>query len=219
MASSPPRRSGSGPLAGADARRARAPRPARADAPHDARRAAPSPTANSYCSPSRTARCGPDQIDGGRVLLDRALALRPARALRAAGGDRRAATEARDDWPQSRRSTTNSAALTGSPVVELTAPSRSPRPAPRGRARAGRRSSTRRLPLLPRDAADLLRRLGRADEARVAYERALELVHASRSAGSSRASRRAVGCLGARARARAGIPASPRARSRPRRDR
>jgi RNA polymerase sigma-70 factor, ECF subfamily len=120
------------------------------------------------------------RIVAGRTALDRALALRGRGpyVLQAAI----AALHAEDelDWAQVAALTGELARLTGSPVVEL------------NRAVAVAEAEGLEAGLAAMDAlerldayhyfhaarADVLRRLGRADEARAAYERALELVRA-----------------------------------------
>ena len=98
----------------------------------------------------------------------------------AAGRDRRAARRgARRTGPQIAALYAELAALTGSPVVEL---NRAVAIAEADGARRPRSSSSTRLDLdgyhyLHATRADLLRRLGRDEEARGAYERALELAH------------------------------------------
>jgi RNA polymerase sigma-70 factor, ECF subfamily len=126
--------------------------------------------------PSRWDR---SQIEEGRAALDRAIALggRDAYVLQAAIASLHAA-ETRD-WEQITALYGELAALTGSPVVELN----------RAVAIAEARGPEEALPLVDdleldryhyfhAARADLLRRLGRRDEARAAYERALELVRA-----------------------------------------
>jgi RNA polymerase sigma-70 factor, ECF subfamily len=120
------------------------------------------------------------RIAAGRATLDRALALRGRGpyVLQAAI----AALHAEDelDWAQIATLTGELARLTGSPVVEL------------NRAVAVAEAEGLEAGLAAMDAlegldgyhyfhaarADVLRRLGRSDEARAAYERALELVRA-----------------------------------------
>jgi RNA polymerase sigma-70 factor, ECF subfamily len=119
------------------------------------------------------------QIDEGRALLDRAWALggRGPYVLQAAI----AALHADDspDWGQIAALYDELAALTGSPVVELN------RAVAIGEA-SGPQDALELVDRLELDGyhyfhatrADLLRRLGRAEDARAAYERALELAHA-----------------------------------------
>jgi RNA polymerase sigma-70 factor (ECF subfamily) len=138
-----------------------------------------------------------DQIAAGRQVLDRALALQPddsgaARSwrgrmpsgpapergphvLQAAIASLHADDE--PDWHQIAALYTELARLTGSPVVEL---SRAIAVAEAEGPEAGL-ALVERLDLdgyryLHSARAELLRRLGRVDEARAAYERALELV-------------------------------------------
>ena len=119
------------------------------------------------------------KIDAGRALLDRALALRGAGpyVVQAAIASLHADDE--PDWPQIAALYGELARQTGSPVVEL------------NRAVAVAEADGLEEGLNAIDAleglddyhylhaarADILRRLGRADEARAAYERALTLVH------------------------------------------
>jgi RNA polymerase sigma-70 factor, ECF subfamily len=119
------------------------------------------------------------QVEAGRVALDRALALRGRGpyVLQAAIASLYAADTL--DRPQIAALYGELARLTGSPVVEL------------NRAVAVAEAESLEAGLAAIDGldeldayhyfhaarADLLRRLGRPDEARAAYERALELVH------------------------------------------
>jgi len=120
-----------------------------------------------------------DRIEQGRGALDRALALhgRGPYVLQAAIAALHAEEER--DWPQIAALYGELGRRTGSPVVELN----------RAVAVAEAEGAGAGLALLDgldlegyrylhSTRADLLRRLGRNDEARVAYERALELAHA-----------------------------------------
>jgi RNA polymerase sigma-70 factor (ECF subfamily) len=119
------------------------------------------------------------QIDEGRAILDRALALRGRGpyVLQAAIASLHADDER--DWAQIAALYCELSRATGSPVVELNravavAESEGPEPALAIVERLGLDDyqyahSTR---------AELLRRLGRAEEARAAYRRALELASA-----------------------------------------
>jgi RNA polymerase sigma-70 factor, ECF subfamily len=120
-----------------------------------------------------------DQIDRGRALLDRALALggRGPYVIQAAIASLH--TEEPKDWAQIGALYGELARLTGSPVVELN----------RAIAVAEADGPAAGLALVDRldldgyqyfhsTRADFLRRLGRADEAREAFERALALAHA-----------------------------------------
>jgi RNA polymerase sigma-70 factor (ECF subfamily) len=119
-----------------------------------------------------------DQIAAGRAILDRALALggRGAYVVQAAI----AALHAEDppDWPQIARLYGELGRLTGSPVVEL---NRAVAIAEAGDAEAAlelmERLELDRYHYLHAARAELLRRLGRAADARTEYARALELVH------------------------------------------
>ena len=82
------------------------------------------------------------------------------------------------DWPQIAALYGELARVTGSPVVELNRPPRSPRRAtsrPRSPWSSGLELD--RYHYLHATRAELLRRLDRVDDARAAYDRALELVH------------------------------------------
>jgi RNA polymerase sigma-70 factor, ECF subfamily len=119
-----------------------------------------------------------DQIEAGRAELDRALALggRGPYALQAAI----AALHADDpqDWPQLAALYGELGRLSGSPVVEL---NRAAAIAEAGDVEAAL-ALVERLELdhyhyLHATRAELLRRLDRLEDARAAYDRALELVH------------------------------------------
>jgi RNA polymerase sigma-70 factor (ECF subfamily) len=119
-----------------------------------------------------------EQIERGRAGLDRALALggRGPYVLQAALAVLHA--DEQPDWPQIAALYGELARVTGSPVVELNQAV--------AIAEAGEPESALalvdRLELdgyhyLHATRAELLRRLDRADDARAAYDRALELVH------------------------------------------
>jgi RNA polymerase sigma-70 factor, ECF subfamily len=118
------------------------------------------------------------QIEEGRKTLDRALALggRDPYVLQAAIAILH--TDDPQDWPQLAALYGELARRTGSPVVEL---NRAAAMAEAGEVEAalvlvdGLELDSYHY--LHSTRAELLRRLGRADEARAAYERALELVH------------------------------------------
>jgi RNA polymerase sigma-70 factor (ECF subfamily) len=119
-----------------------------------------------------------EEIEGGRESLERALALRGRGpyVLQAAIAELHAADER--DWPQIAALYGELARLTGSPVVEL---NRAVALAETAGPEAGL-AATDGLGLdgyhyLHATRADFLRRLDRPDEARAAYERALELAH------------------------------------------
>jgi RNA polymerase sigma-70 factor, ECF subfamily len=119
-----------------------------------------------------------DQIAEGRAALDRALALggRDAYVLQAAIASLHA--EDPQDWPQLAALYGELARLTGSPVVEL---NRAAAMAEAGDVE-GALALVEELELdryhyLHSTRAELLRRLDRVDDARAAYDRALELVH------------------------------------------
>jgi RNA polymerase sigma-70 factor (ECF subfamily) len=119
------------------------------------------------------------QIEAGRTALDRALALGGHGAYVVQAAIASLQTRERIDWPQVAEMYRRLVELTGSPVVELNhavAVAQAGDPAAALRAVDGLDldgylyfHSTR---------GELLRRLGRDDEARAAYRRALELVHA-----------------------------------------
>jgi RNA polymerase sigma-70 factor, ECF subfamily len=119
-----------------------------------------------------------DQIVEGRAILDRALALggRGAYVVQAAIASLH--TEEPQDWPQLAALYGELARLTGSPVVEL---NQAAAMAEAGDIEAAL-ALVDRLELdtyhyLHSTRAELLRRLERVEEARAAYDRALELVH------------------------------------------
>jgi RNA polymerase sigma-70 factor (ECF subfamily) len=119
------------------------------------------------------------QMEEGRARLDRAVALggRGAYVLQAALAALHA--DEPQDWPQIAALYGELARVTGSPVVEL---NRAVAIAEAGDVEAAL-ALVDRLDLdgyhyLHATRAELLRRLGRADAARAAYDRALELVHA-----------------------------------------
>ena len=128
---------------------------------------------------TRTARSGTRRRShAGRAALDRALALggRGPYVLQAAIAALH--VEEPQDWPQIAALYGELARLTGSPVVEL---NRAAAIAEAGDAEAAL-ALVDRLDLdgyhyLHATRAELLRRLGRVEEARAAYDRALELVH------------------------------------------
>jgi RNA polymerase sigma-70 factor, ECF subfamily len=119
-----------------------------------------------------------DQTAEGRKALDRALTLggRGSYVLQAAIADLHA--EEPPDWPQLAALYGELARLTGSSVVEL---NRAVAIAEAGDVEAAlglvERLELDRYHYLHSTRAELLRRLDRSDDARAAYERALELVH------------------------------------------
>jgi RNA polymerase sigma-70 factor (ECF subfamily) len=119
-----------------------------------------------------------DQIEAGRAELDRALALggRGPYVLQAALAVLH--SEEPQDWPQIAALYGELGRVTGSAVVEL---NRAAAVAETGDV-GGALAAVERLDLdgyhyLHATRAELLRRLDRTEEARAAYERALELVH------------------------------------------
>jgi RNA polymerase sigma-70 factor (ECF subfamily) len=118
------------------------------------------------------------QIAEGRAVLDRALALsgRGPYVLQAAIASLHA-DEPRD-WPRIAALYGELARLTGSPVVELNrAVAVAETDGPEVGLEAVEGLELDSYPYLHSTRADFLRRLGRAAEARAAYERALELAH------------------------------------------
>jgi RNA polymerase sigma-70 factor (ECF subfamily) len=120
-----------------------------------------------------------DQIDAGRARLDRALALggRGPYALQAAI----ASLQAQDpiDWPQVAALFGELACLTSSPVVELNrAIAVAEAGAPEAALQIVDGLALDDYQYLHSTRGELLRRLGRAEEARGAYRRALDLARA-----------------------------------------
>jgi RNA polymerase sigma-70 factor (ECF subfamily) len=117
-----------------------------------------------------------DQIAEARALLDRALALRRRGPYLLQAAVAALQTEPRIDWPQIAALYAELASLTRSPVVEL---NRAVAVAQAGSAEAAlqivEHVGLDEYPYLHSTRAELLRRLGRPDEARVAYRRALDL--------------------------------------------
>jgi RNA polymerase sigma-70 factor (ECF subfamily) len=121
-------------------------------------------------------RWNADQIARGRALLDRALALGGRGPYVVQGAIASLHTDEQRDWPQIVALYGELARLTGSPVVEV---NRAIAVAEADGPAAGL-ALVDRLDLdgyqyLHSTRADFLRRLGRADEARAAFERALAL--------------------------------------------
>jgi RNA polymerase sigma-70 factor (ECF subfamily) len=118
------------------------------------------------------------QIDEGRTTLDRGLALggRGPYALQAAIAVLH--SEEPQDWPQLAALYGELARVTGSPIVKL---NQAAAVAEAGDVKAALAAVERldldRYHYLHSTRAELLRRLDRPDDAREAYERALELVH------------------------------------------
>jgi RNA polymerase sigma-70 factor, ECF subfamily len=119
-----------------------------------------------------------DQIAQGRVGLDRALALggRGPYVLQAALASLH--VEEPQDWPQIAALYGELARLTGSPVVELNkAVAVAEAGDPEAALALVERLELDQYHYLHATRAELLRRLDRVEEARGAYDRALELVH------------------------------------------
>jgi RNA polymerase sigma-70 factor (ECF subfamily) len=119
------------------------------------------------------------QVEEGRSTLDRAFALRGRGPYVVQAAIASLHTEEPRDWPQIAALYDELVRLTGSPVVAL---NRAVAVAEAEGPEAGL-EATERLELgdylyLHSTRADFLRRLGRAADARAAYERALELAHA-----------------------------------------
>jgi RNA polymerase sigma-70 factor (ECF subfamily) len=125
-----------------------------------------------------------DQIEQGRAELDRALALggRQPYVLQAALAALHA--DEPQDWPQIAALYGQLARLTGSPVVEL---NRAVAIAEAGEVEAALalvdRLELDRYHYLHATRAELLRRLDRVEDARAAYDRALQLVHSDAERG------------------------------------
>jgi RNA polymerase sigma-70 factor (ECF subfamily) len=120
-----------------------------------------------------------DRIERGRVRLDRALALggRGPYVLQAALAVLH--SDEPQDWPQIAALYGELARMTGSPVVELNqAVAIAESGDPEGALALVERLDLDGYHYLHATRAELLRRLDRADDARAAYDRALELVHA-----------------------------------------
>jgi len=117
------------------------------------------------------------QIHDGRVVLDRALALRGRGPYVLQAAIASLHVDEPRDWPQIAALYARLAQMTGSPVVELNravavAAAESPEA---GLAIVDRIEGLDDYRYLHATRADLLRRMGRAQEARSAYARALEL--------------------------------------------
>jgi predicted RNA polymerase sigma factor len=116
------------------------------------------------------------ELARGRELLDRAIALRGRGPYVLQAAIASLQTERPIDWPHVAELYAQLSELTGSPVVELNravAVAESGSPQRALELVAGLALDT--YPYLYSTRAELLRRLGRVDEARAAYQRALEL--------------------------------------------
>jgi RNA polymerase sigma-70 factor, ECF subfamily len=119
------------------------------------------------------------QIAEGRATLDRALALRGRGPYVVQAAIAALHAEERRDWPQIAALYGELARLTGSPVVELNrAVAVTEADGPEAGLAVVDRLDLEGYRYLHSTRADLLRRVGRADEARTEYERALELTQA-----------------------------------------
>ncbi len=119
------------------------------------------------------------QIDQGRALLDRALALRGRGpyVLQAAIASLQA--EEQPDWPQIAALYDELARVTGSPVVQLNrAVAIAETQGPEAALKIVDQLPLHHYQYLHSTRAELLRRLGQVEEARAAYQRALELARA-----------------------------------------
>jgi len=121
-----------------------------------------------------------EQIAAGRAMLDRAFAMggRGAYVIQAAIASLQATAEI--DWPQVAELYQRLVELTGSPVVELNrAVAVAQAGDPAAALRAVERLDLDGYQYFHSTRGELLRRLGRDDEARAAYRRALELATSS----------------------------------------
>jgi RNA polymerase sigma-70 factor, ECF subfamily len=119
------------------------------------------------------------QIDAGRAILDRALALRGRGQYVLQAAIAALQLEDRTDWPQIAALYRELAELTGSPVVELNrAVAVAQAGAPSAALAITDTLALDEYPYLHSARAELLRRLGRTEEAAGAYRRALELTRA-----------------------------------------
>ena len=117
-----------------------------------------------------------DVLAAGRAALDRALALRGDGAYVLQAQIASLQTEERVDWPQVARRYEQLAELTGSAVVELNlAVAVAQAGSPERALEIVERLELDDYQYLHSTRAELLRRLGRGDEVRASYERALAL--------------------------------------------
>jgi RNA polymerase sigma-70 factor (ECF subfamily) len=121
-----------------------------------------------------------DQIAQGRLTLDRALALGSRGPYLVQAAIASLHLDEPPDWPQLAALYGELSRLTGSPVVEL---NRAAALAEAGEVEAAldlvERLELDRYHYLHSTRAELLRRLDRVEDARAAYDRALELVHSN----------------------------------------
>ncbi len=118
------------------------------------------------------------QLDEGRAVLDRALALRGRGPYVVQAAIAALHADEPHDWPQLAALYGELGRLTGSPVVELNrAVAVAEDQAPEAGLEIVDRLALEDYHYLHSTRGELLRRLGRTTEARAAYERALALVH------------------------------------------
>jgi RNA polymerase sigma-70 factor (ECF subfamily) len=118
------------------------------------------------------------QVEAGRTVLDRALALRGRGPYVVQAAIASLHADEPRDWPQIAALYGELARLTGSPVVELNrAVAVAEVEGPEAALRIVDRLELDHYRYLHATRGELLRRLGRAAEARKAYKRALELAH------------------------------------------
>jgi RNA polymerase sigma-70 factor (ECF subfamily) len=118
------------------------------------------------------------RITDGRATLDRALALRGRGPYVVQAAIASLHAEERHDWPQIAALYGELSRLTGSPVVELNrAVAVAEATGPQAGLEIVDRLDLDEYRYLHSTRGELLRRLGRAEEAREAYRRALRLAH------------------------------------------
>jgi RNA polymerase sigma-70 factor, ECF subfamily len=119
-----------------------------------------------------------EQIEAGRASLERAFALHGRGPYVLQGAIAALHAEDTRDWDQIAALYGELARLTGSPIVELNrAVALAETAGPEAGLEAIDRLELDTYHYLHAARADFLRRLGRGEEARSAYERALELAH------------------------------------------
>ncbi|MGH2976623.1 MAG: tetratricopeptide repeat protein, partial [Solirubrobacterales bacterium] len=121
------------------------------------------------------------QVDAGRAALDRALALRGGGAYAIQATIASLHVEEPRDWPRIVALYDELARQTGSPVIALNrAAAVAEADGPEAGLAAMGELDLDVYPYLHSSRAELLRRLGRSEEARAAYRRALELTGSER---------------------------------------